>query len=159
MYRINSEIWVPRPLTEVFPFFADAKNLQEITPAWLDFRVVGMSTPRIAQGTRIDYRLKIRGIPVKWQSEIEVWDPPYRFVDRQLAGPYAFWHHEHIFEEQRGGTLCLDRVQYSPPGGRLFAPIINRIAVAGDVQKIFAYRRERLMLLFPRDNGTAETDR
>lgn len=149
MYHLESEIWVPQSITEVFPFFSDARNLQRITPEWLDFRVVGMSTPQIEAQTRIDYRLKIRGLPIRWQSEITIWEPPYRFVDRQLKGPYSHWHHEHIFKEQRGGTLCIDRVDYMPPGGPLLAPLINWLLVARDVRSIFQYRRDQLESLFP----------
>lgn len=149
MYVLESRVWLPRPIAEVFAFFSEAGNLQRITPAWLDFRMVGMSNPAIQASTRIDYRLKVRGIPVRWRSEISDWDPPRRFVDRQIAGPYAVWNHEHGFEAQRGGTLCSDRVEYLPPGGPLLAPIINRLVVARDVARIFQYRREKLMELFP----------
>ena len=148
MYQVESRLWLPRLRTEVFQFFSDAKNLQKITPPWLDFRVVGMTTPQIGQGTKIDYRLKIRGLPVKWQSEIIVWDPPYRFVDRQVRGPYAAWNHEHRFEERDGGTECTDTIEYFPPGG-IVAPLIDRLFVARDVRQIFEFRREQLASIFP----------
>jgi ligand-binding SRPBCC domain-containing protein len=132
----------------VFHFFSDARNLQQITPSWLDFHVMGMSTDEIQAGTRIDYRLKIHGIPIRWQSEITKWDPPYCFVDRQISGPYAEWRHEHLFADERGGTRCTDRVQYLPPGGKPLAGIINRLFVQRDVRQIFEYRRTRLAELF-----------
>lgn len=149
MYTIHSQVWLPRPLDEVFRFFSDARNLQQITPGWLDFRVTGMNTNEIQSGTRIDYRLKIRGIPFRWQSEIAEWNPPYYFVDRQIVGPYAEWRHEHLFASDRGGTQCTDHVQYAPPGGKLLAPLINKLIVARDVEGIFEYRRARLAELFP----------
>ena len=117
--------------------------------SWLDFHVVGMSTPAIQAHTKIAYRLKIRGIRIRWQSEITRWDPPNSFVDRQITGPYAHWNHEHVFTEERDGTLCVDHVQYLPPGGPLLAPIVNWLAVSRDVQKIFEYRRQQLEQLFP----------
>ena len=147
MYRLESQVWIPRPRDEVFQFFCDAANLQRITPSWLDFCVLDMTTPAIEQGTRINYRLKIRGVPVRWQSEIVVWETPYRFVDHQVEGPYSVWRHEHRFAERDGGTECADIVQYQPPGG-LLAPAINRMFVAGDVQKIFDFRREQLSRIF-----------
>lgn len=152
MYWLESQIWLPGQIEEVFAFFSEAKNLQKITPGWLDFQVAGISTPNIEASTRIDYRLKIRGIPIRWQSEITIWEPPCRFVDRQVTGPYAHWNHEHCFEQQNGGTLCSDRVEYLPPGGPLLAPIINRLVVGQDVRKIFQYRRDRLEELFPEPN-------
>ena len=152
-FQFQSRIWLARPIAEVFQFFSDAKNLQQITPPLLDFRVTAMSTERIESGTRIDYKLKIRGFPVRWQSEITEWEPPHRFVDRQLRGPYALWLHEHRFRAQDGGTQCEDVVRYLPPGGVLLAPAINRIFVARDVERIFAYRRQRLQEIFPSSRG------
>ncbi len=139
---LETEMWVDRPLEDVFSLFADAYQLEAITPPWLHFHVI---TPRpidIRQGTLIDYRLRLHGIPIRWRSEISVWEPPFRFVDEQRRGPYRRWHHEHTFERQAGGTLCRDRVEYAVPGGAL----INRFFVAPDVTRIFEYRREQ----FPR---------
>ncbi len=141
---LKSELWLPKPLEEVFPFFADARNLQKITPPWLDFRITTPGEIVMREGALIDYRLKVRGFPLRWRSEIEVWEPPGRFVDRQLRGPYRSWLHEHRFEERDGGTLVTDEVRYSVYGGE----IIRRLFVAGDVEKIFDYRTERLKELF-----------
>ena len=148
MYLVESQVWIPRPQDEVFQFFSDAGNLQRITPSWLNFRVLDMTTPAIEQGTRINYRLKIRGLPVRWQSEIVIWEPPHRFVDHQVKGPYSVWQHEHRFAEKDGGTECVDLVQYQPPGG-LLAPAINRLFVADDVRKIFDFRSVKLRKIFP----------
>jgi ligand-binding SRPBCC domain-containing protein len=140
----KSDLWLPQPLEEIFAFFADARNLQKITPPWLDFRILTPGEIVMREGALIDYRLKVRGVPLRWRSEITVWDPPRRFVDRQLRGPYRSWIHEHRFEEKKGGTLVTDDVRYSVYGGEL----IRKLFVARDVQKIFAYRTKILRELF-----------
>jgi ligand-binding SRPBCC domain-containing protein len=103
------------------------------------------------EGTEIEYRLKIHGIPARWRSRITVWDPPYRFVDEQLHGPYRVWIHEHRFTEDASGTMCEDRVEYAPLGGTL----INKLLVERDVRKIFEYRSGRLKDMYglPPVNG------
>lgn len=141
MPTLSSELWLPRPRDEVFPFFAAAENLEAITPPWLRFRIVRTSTPDMRPGTLIDYRLRIHGIPVRWQSEITAWEPPLRFVDEQRKGPYRTWIHEHRFEERDGGTMVLDQVQYAVPGGWL----ADRLFVRRDVESIFAFRRQQLL--------------
>jgi hypothetical protein len=146
MYEINAEITLPRPLKEVFPFFSDARNLERLTPDWLRFEVLTPEPIEMASGTLIDYRLRLRGIPIRWQSEITAWEPPYRFVDEQRRGPYRTWIHEHSFEERDGDTIARDRVMYDHMGGRL----VNRLLVARDVEKIFAYRRKMMMEIFQR---------
>jgi ligand-binding SRPBCC domain-containing protein len=150
VHRFEMEQWLPRPRVEVFPFFADAANLQAITPPWLDFKVVTPGPLSMRSGALIDYRLKLRGIPIGWRTEISVWEPPFRFVDRQLKGPYRQWIHEHTFEEKDGGTRCRDVVDYAVPGGAL----VNRFFVRRDVETIFAYRRERLAQLFGEKSGS-----
>ncbi|RMH27341.1 MAG: CDP-paratose 2-epimerase [Planctomycetota bacterium] len=131
---------MPTPIDDLYPFFADAYNLQEITPNYLNFEVL---TPRpipMKPGALIDYKLRVRGLPIRWRTEISVWDPPHRFVDQQLKGPYERWHHTHTFEPTPdGGTLCTDRVEYRPLGGPL-APIINTLFVQRDVVDIFKHR-------------------
>jgi uncharacterized protein (TIGR01777 family) len=133
--------WVPRPLDEVFAFFCDEKNLETITPPWLNFNVLGKSTPDIGQGTVIDYRLSLHGIPMKWKTLIAEWEPGRHFVDRQLKGPYSRWDHLHTFRELRGGTLLSDRVFYRLPAGSLGRLVAGGF-VRGDVEKIFGYRRK-----------------
>jgi ligand-binding SRPBCC domain-containing protein len=139
----TTEQWLPRTPEELFPFFADAKNLEELTPDWLRFKILN-PPGSIREGTRIDYRLRLHGIPLRWQSEITVWDPPRRFVDVQRSGPYRTWIHEHRFEPRNGGTVIQDQVQYAPIGGEL----VRRLLVAPDLEKIFRFRRERLERLF-----------
>ena len=143
-FHFESRLWLNRPRDEVFEFFSDPLNLEEITPAWLRFRVVSKLPSLMHRGAEIEYRLRIRGVPVGWRSRITVWDPPHRFVDEQVRGPYRMWIHEHRFVEDSGGTLCADNVSYVPPGG----PLINTLFVERDIRKIFAYRSVRLQKIF-----------
>jgi len=145
MFHFEDELWLPRGRNEVFPFFADARNLSEITPPWVQFQVLTPAPIVMQPGALIDYRIRVHGLPIRWRTEITEWDPPHRFVDVQLRGPYTLWHHTHMFEEQDGGTLCIDKATYRPRGGA----IINRLFVRKDVHRIFAYRRKRLLELFP----------
>lgn len=150
---LEVEQWLPRPRDEVFPFFADAFNLERITPPLLRFRVASTPPIEMRQGTLIDYRLRIHGFPVRWRSEITVWEPPHRFVDEQRRGPYRQWWHEHSFEERDRGTLCRDVVRYAAPGGTL----VHRLLVEPDVRKIFEFRRAELARIFRAEN-TAQAE-
>jgi len=143
-FLLEAELWLPRPRAEVFAFFADAHNLETITPPWLNIEVLTPAPIVMRPGTLIDYRIRIHGVPVRWRTAIQVWQPPFQFVDEQLRGPYQLWHHTHRFEEHDGGTLCTDRVRYHPRGGAL----LNWLFVRRDVLKIFQYRRERLQAAF-----------
>src|SRR5437660_4897369 len=129
---LHAELWLPRRRDEVFRFFSDAHNLQAITPAWLKFEVLASKPIEMKVGARIDYKLRVHGLPFRWQSEITKWEPPQVFVDEQRRGPYRQWIHEHGFEERDGGTLCTDNVRYAAPGGRL----IERLFVRRDVERI-----------------------
>lgn len=144
IHRFETDLRLPHPRERVFGFFAEAENLQGITPPSLDFRILTPAPIRMAEGTLIDYRLRIRGVPVRWRTRIRVWDPPRRFVDEQVRGPYRLWVHEHRFEPEGGGTRVVDRVDYAVPGGRL----VDRLFVRREVERIFAYRRERLLERF-----------
>ena len=139
-----TELWLPRPRETVFDFFADAHNLQEITPDFLDFKILTPQLIPMRAGTLIDYKLRVHGIPLRWRTEISAWEPPQRFVDRQLSGPYRQWIHEHRFVEQEGGTLCSDEVRYAVWGGDL----VNRLFVRRDVGTIFEFRRKKLLEIF-----------
>ena len=143
-FNFSSKQWLPKPLEEVFPFFADARNLGELTPEWLSFDVLTPDPIPMAVGTTIDYRLAWHGIPLRWRSEIAAWEPPHRFVDRQLRGPYRLWHHEHRFEERDGGTNVVDVVEYAVWGG---AVAVN-LGVRRDIERIFGFRRARLIDIF-----------
>ena len=146
MFTLSCELRLPRPREEVFRFFADAFNLEAITPPWLRFRVLTPGPIQMQKGTRIHYRLKLHGIPIRWESEITVWNPPFCFVDEQRTGPYRRWIHEHRFQEESGETFVTDHVEYSVPGGSL----VNRLFVAPDLHNIFEFRRRILLEIFGR---------
>jgi ligand-binding SRPBCC domain-containing protein len=143
-FVLHAEQWLPCPRERLFAFFSDAFQLETLTPALLRFEVVTPPPIVIRQGTLIDYKLRLHGIPVRWQSEISEWEPPSRFVDRQTRGPYRLWRHEHRFVEQDGGTLVIDHVDYRVTGGRL----VNRLFVAPDLRRIFGFRMQKLQELF-----------
>ena len=140
----ESELVLRRGRSEVFEFFSNAENLEALTPPWLRFRILTECPIAMRQGCFIDYRLRVRGIPVRWRTEITAWEPPSRFVDEQRRGPYRCWIHEHIFEEHPDGTLVIDRVNYAVWGGR----VIDRLFVRRDVETIFAFRRQKLLQIF-----------
>ena len=142
-HHLHAEMWLPSPRESVFAFFAEPKNLERLTPPWLHFEIVSPLV-NLAQGTLIDYRLKLRGIPLRWQSEISVWQPPHLFVDRQTKGPYSMWIHEHTFRDDRGGTMVGDHVEYAARGGRL----MQKFLIAPDLRRIFHYRQRVLQEIF-----------
>jgi ligand-binding SRPBCC domain-containing protein len=127
------------PPAEVFSFFARAQNLEQITPPWLRFEVRATEPAQIGEGTRIDYRLRLHGLPVRWTSRIEEWDPGHSFVDRQLRGPYRLWHHRHTFAADGDGTIVGDEVHYALPLGRL-GELAHALFVKRDLERIFDYR-------------------
>ena len=135
-YQLKAETLVPRPRSEVFAFFSDAFQLENLTPPFLKFSVLTPKPIEMKPGILIDYQLKVRGIPMRWQSRISVWEPENRFVDEQIKGPYKYWHHEHLFEDHEEGTRIIDLVQYDVPLGFLVHPVF----VKPDLQKIFGYR-------------------
>lgn len=143
-YLLRAECTLSRPLDELFPFFADAMNLEQITPPWVQFRVVTPPPIEMFAGQTIDYRLKIHSVPVRWRTEISQWDPPHSFSDTQLHGPYTYWRHLHRFEQVQQGTKCLDIVHYKVPGG----PLVHQFLVKRDVLAIFEYRRKVMFELF-----------
>ena len=145
-FLFKSQQTIKKPLTEVFDFFSDAHNLAVITPPWLHFEVLTPAPIKMVVGTRIDYRLKLRGVPIRWQSEITEWNPPYAFVDEQRRGPYRLWRHTHTFDEVKGGVVVGDTVEYAVWGNEL----IGRLFVRPDIEKIFAYRSEQLDGIFHR---------
>ncbi len=138
-----SEQWVPQPPEAIWPYFCDEKNLEELTPAFLNFEVLGKSTPEIGEGTLIDYRLRLNGIPMGWQSRIENWAPDRRFVDTQVKGPYAHWQHAHEFVPMANGTLLRDVVRYRLPLGWLGSTLAG-CKVESQVDQIFAHRAARI---------------
>lgn len=144
-YVLASSVLLPHPRDAVFAFFSDAFQLTRITPPWLQFRIKTASPIDLKRGCLIDYRIRLHGIPIKWRTEISSWDPPYSFTDRQIRGPYRLWEHLHTFEAVEGGTMAMDSVRYRPLGGWL----TNWLLVENDLRRIFEYRRQRMLELFP----------
>lgn len=140
-YILTRELTLDLPIATVFDFFADAGNLERITPPELNFNIITPQPIDIRQGTLIDYTLKMRGIPVKWQTEISVWEPPFRFVDQQLRGPYKQWIHRHTFTEVGPNeTHMEDEVRYRLP----LEPLgdITHFMVRRELEYIFDYRQK-----------------
>jgi ligand-binding SRPBCC domain-containing protein len=143
-FWLRTELWLPQTRDEIFRFFADPHNLDRLTPSWLQFKILSPANTAMRAGIMLDYRLRIRGVPMRWQSEIRVWEPPDRFVDRQIIGPYSLWVHEHTFTADNGGTLVGDNVEYAVPGGA----IVQKLLVAPDIARIFDHRHKILEEIF-----------
>ena len=143
LLHVHRAAVVPAALEETFAFFADAANLERLTPRWLRFSVRTPLPIEMRAGTVIDYRIWIRGLPVPWRTQIDVWEPGVRFVDRQVLGPYRWWRHEHRFERVAGGTLVFDHVEFLPRALSLTSRFLQR-----DVDRIFRYRAEALQRVF-----------
>lgn len=143
---IAQEQFVARPRAEVFEFFSDARNLERLTPPWLNFSIDEIPSD-LAEGALIKYSLRLHGVPIHWVTRIEQWEPGVKFVDLQIAGPYELWHHTHEFEDVDGGTLVRDTVRYKVPFGPL-GRAVDRAFVTPDTRKIFSYRREQLAAEF-----------
>ncbi len=135
--------WTPKSLEKVFNFFSNEKNLEELTPPLLNFRVVDKSTKTLQEGTKINYKLKIHGVPTKWTSLITNWNPKKEFADVQIKGPYAKWFHRHLFKELANGVLLEDKVVYRLPLARFGANIMHWL-IRKDIEKIFTYRRIKI---------------
>jgi ligand-binding SRPBCC domain-containing protein len=130
------------PVEQAFDFYVDALNLEPMTPPWLHFEVTTPGELRLRQGTLLDYKLRLHGVPVRWQTRIEAWEPPLRFVDTQRKGPYSLWEHTHLFEKDgETATIIHDRVRYAIPLGPLGA-LAHLLFVRRDLRRIFDYRRE-----------------
>ncbi len=143
----QTEFILNAPIGEVFSFFSKAENLGLMTPNWLKFKILTPTPILIKKGCLIDYRIKILGIPVKWKTEITCWEPPHRFIDEQLKGPYKIWKHEHQFIEHNNQTKMIDRVNYQVPGWFL-SQIIHKFFVRNAVKNIFEFRSNVIRHLF-----------
>jgi ligand-binding SRPBCC domain-containing protein len=144
IHLLRREQHLPQSPGEVFPFFADARNLEAITPPWLGFDVTTPGPIDMRPGALIEYRLRLHAVPIDWRTTIAVWDPPRRFVDVQIRGPYRLWHHTHDFEpDGAGGTVMRDTVRYALPFGPLGA-LAHALLVRRDLEAIFDFRREAI---------------
>jgi len=147
VFTLRREQVLPGTPRGVFPFFADARNLEAITPPLLRFEVVTPGAISMRVGTLIQYRLTLRGLGINWLTSIQEWDPPRRFVDVQVRGPYALWHHTHAFAPapgDPGATVMRDTVRYAIGFGPLGA-LAARAFVHRDVEAIFDFRREAVV--------------
>ena len=149
-HLLETTVELPLAREAVFAFFADAANLERITPPELNFRIVTPQPIAMSAGTLIQYRLKLFGVPFGWTTRISRWEPPEMFVDEQLKGPYALWVHKHTFETISSGlTRIVDQVRYRlplSPFGEVAHPLVRR-----QLRRIFAYREQavRAALLSP----------
>jgi ligand-binding SRPBCC domain-containing protein len=156
LYSLHRVTWVPLPLPRAFEFFSRAENLERITPPWMHFRIVTPGPIEMKQGATIAYALRVRGIPLRWLTEIERWNPPFEFIDVQAKGPYRLWRHTHRFSGVAGGTSIVDIVDYALPFG-LLGRIVHRLQVARDLAKIFDYRAERVQALLKTESKRTES--
>lgn len=147
MYQLERHQLIRRPRAEVFAFFSDAANLEKLTPPFLGFRILTPPPIEMRAGTRIDYKISLHGIPMTWQTLIERFEPDDLFVDRQLKGPYAHWHHTHTFTDAPGGTSMSDRVVYRLPFGPL-GRLAHAAFVRRQLRTIFDHRERVMVELF-----------
>ena len=154
LHRLEREQLLECPIERVFAFYADAANLEALTPRFLRFRIVTPLPIAMRVGTRIDYALSLHGVPIRWRTLITRWDPGAGFVDEQEAGPYAYWRHEHVFEARGRQTLMRDTVDYREPLGAL-GRVAHALFVRGALERIFDFRRDAAhRLLGPSSAGT-----
>jgi ligand-binding SRPBCC domain-containing protein len=152
VYVLETEVLLGRPIEGVFAFFADAGNLERITPSFLGFEILTPRPIEMREGTLIDYRIRLHGLSMRWRTRIAAWEPPHRFVDEQLRGPYRRWVHEHRFEAQDDATRCRDRVEYAFLGG----PLAHARLVRPRLEQIFEFRRQAMLELMGRPSGRAD---
>ena len=146
---MHRETLVTAPLGETFAFFADASNLERLTPPWLRFSIRSAVPVAMRAGLEIEYRIYLYGVPIRWVSAIDVWKPGVRFVDRQITGPYLWWRHEHRFEPAGDKTCIIDSVEYRPRANWITGSFVKR-----DVERIFEYRENALRRIFSNETST-----
>jgi len=149
VHVLRREQRLEAPPEAVFPFFADARNLEAITPPRLRFHLLTPEPIAMGVGTFLQYALRLHGVPVRWDTLIQDWEPPHRFVDVQVRGPYRLWHHTHELVAVDGGTVMRDTVRYSMGFGVL-GEMARRAVVARDLEAIFAFRGETVPALVAR---------
>ena len=143
IHKLSTSVTLSLAVEETFAFFADASNLEKITPPELGFQILTPQPIEITQGTEINYRLRLYGVPLDWSSRITHWNPPHRFIDEQIQGPYKLWVHNHRFYEHHEGTEIVDEVWYKLPlwpVGEFAYPL-----VAAQLSRIFRYRKQALL--------------
>jgi len=155
MHVLEREQLIPAPLEETFRFFQDPRNLAEITPGWLNLKIVHVDGLPVRAGSTFEYRIRWLGVPVRWRTLITEYEPGKRFIDVQTGGPYRSWRHEHVFEERRGHTTMRDRVEYELPL-RFLGTIAHKLLVARQLRYIFDYRAARIREVF---TGESEPQR
>lgn len=146
-FRLARSQRVPRPLPEVFAFYANAENLEVLTPRFLRFRILSPTPIEMRAGARIDYQLTLFGVPLRWRTRITAWEPGVRFVDEQESGPYASWRHTHTFEADGDGTLIHDHVAYALPFGAL-GTLAHRLVIRRTLGRIFDFRHDAVARVF-----------
>lgn len=146
MHHIKREQLLPVELPEIYNFFSQARNLERLTPPWLRFEVLTPEPIEMRAGTLISYRLRLHGVPMRWVTRIDAWEPGRRFVDRQLRGPYKVWEHTHEFIARADGTLVRDHVRYALPFGP-FGALAHVAFVKRDLERVFEYRRDAVQQL------------
>jgi ligand-binding SRPBCC domain-containing protein len=154
---LHREQFVPQPRSRVFAFYADAGNLERLTPESLQFHILTPLPIEMRSGALIEYRIRLFGLPFRWKTLIESFEPESRFVDQQLSGPYRSWRHVHEFVEVSGGTLVRDHVEYELPLGPL-GDVASGLFVERQLRRIFDFRRaaiERIFHAKPASNGSA----
>ncbi len=143
-HELRREQRIEGTVEQVFAPFADAGNLETLTPPWLRFRIITELPIEMCKDAQIEYRLRLHGVPVRWRSRIETWKPPRSFTDVQESGPFALWHHTHTFEpDDEGVVIARDVIRYRVGYGA-FGELALRLFVARDLERIFDYRREAI---------------
>ena len=147
---------LPLNVDETFRFYSEIGNLERITPPWLRFRILDPRPDRLLAGAHLEYSLVLHLVPIRWTTEIGDWEPPYRFTDFQVRGPYKLWDHTHTFEPApRGGTLMTDTIRYAIPYGPL-GSLAHVAFVRRDLRRIFDYRRDAVSLLLGGEDATGD---
>ena len=147
IHELKRKVFIQTPVEEVFLFFSRAENLNRITPPWLGFKIQTPLPIRMEKATVIEYSIRLGAVPMRWRTEIDVWNPPACFVDRQIKGPYRLWIHEHRFFKEGKGTIMEDTVHYAVPGG-LAEPLVHKLFVRPRLVRIFDYRAESIKEIF-----------
>jgi ligand-binding SRPBCC domain-containing protein len=154
---LNKEQLIKKPVKEVFAFFEKPENLAIITPPSLGLQILTPLPIEMKEGALIDYTIRMQGLPIRWTTMITEYNPPHKFVDVQIRGPYAFWHHTHTFKEVEGGTIMTDHVQYILPLGFL-GRLVHSFMVEGQLKNIFEYRARKIEEYFPVDIADAPSE-